>query len=82
MSMVCVSLDAHDVLHMVATYRVGSENREIYFFREGAVVFWNVAELECSSVLLFLNQYEKGSYRKEDIEEENESLTYTYSDTV
>lgn len=74
--------DAHDVLHMVATYQIGSENREIYFFREGSVVFWNVTELECASVLLFLKKYEQGSYKKDDIEEESESLTYTYSDTA
>ncbi|KAK7070627.1 Required for meiotic nuclear division protein 1, partial [Halocaridina rubra] len=72
--------DAHDVLHMVATYRVGSENREIYFFREGSVVFWNVAELECKSIMLFLKKYEVGSYKPEMIDEESESLSYTYSD--
>ncbi|XP_068219004.1 required for meiotic nuclear division protein 1 homolog isoform X2 [Palaemon carinicauda] len=74
--------DAHDVLHMVATYRVGSENREIYFFREGSAVFWNITELECANVLLFLKKYEKGSYKKDVIEEESEVLTYTYSDTA
>ncbi|XP_068219007.1 required for meiotic nuclear division protein 1 homolog isoform X5 [Palaemon carinicauda] len=77
-----INPDAHDVLHMVATYRVGSENREIYFFREGSAVFWNITELECANVLLFLKKYEKGSYKKDVIEEESEVLTYTYSDTA
>lgn len=72
--------DAHDVLRMVATYRVGSEDREIYFFREGSVVFWNVPELECSNVRMFLKKFEQGSYKKDTVEEESESLTYTYSD--
>ncbi|XP_066974047.1 required for meiotic nuclear division protein 1 homolog isoform X3 [Macrobrachium rosenbergii] len=81
-SAAAINPDAHDVLHMVATYQIGSENREIYFFREGSVVFWNVTELECASVLLFLKKYEQGSYKKDDIEEESESLTYTYSDTA
>lgn len=36
----------HDTLHVTAKYPVGTEPREAYFFREGAVVFWNIPELE------------------------------------
>ncbi|XP_037791642.1 required for meiotic nuclear division protein 1 homolog isoform X1 [Penaeus monodon] len=72
--------DASDVLHMVATYRVETENREIYFFREGSVVFWNVPEIERDNVLRFLKKYETGRYDEEAVEEECESLTYAYSD--
>ncbi|XP_027216025.2 required for meiotic nuclear division protein 1 homolog isoform X3 [Penaeus vannamei] len=72
--------DASDVLHMVATYRVETENREIYFFREGSVVFWNVPEIERDNVLRFLKKYETGRYDEEAVEEECESLTYVYSD--
>lgn len=65
---------------MVATYRVETENREIYFFREGSVVFWNVPEIERDNVLRFLKKYETGRYDEEAVEEECESLTYAYSD--
>ncbi|XP_027216027.2 required for meiotic nuclear division protein 1 homolog isoform X6 [Penaeus vannamei] len=75
-----INPDASDVLHMVATYRVETENREIYFFREGSVVFWNVPEIERDNVLRFLKKYETGRYDEEAVEEECESLTYVYSD--
>nr|XP_027216027.1 required for meiotic nuclear division protein 1 homolog isoform X5 [Penaeus vannamei] len=75
-----INPDASDVLHMVATYRVETENREIYFFREGSVVFWNVPEIERDNVLRFLKKYETGRYDEEAVEEECESLTYAYSD--
>ncbi|XP_047487434.1 required for meiotic nuclear division protein 1 homolog isoform X6 [Penaeus chinensis] len=75
-----INPDASDVLHMVATYRVDTQNREIYFFREGSVVFWNVPEIERDNVLRFLKKYETGRYDEEAVEEECESLTYAYSD--
>ncbi|XP_050725915.1 required for meiotic nuclear division protein 1 homolog isoform X3 [Eriocheir sinensis] len=73
--------DPSEVLHVRATYRLESEPREIYFFRSGAVVFWNVAELERNSVLRFLRTYQEGGHDKRTVVEESESLTYTYSDT-
>nr|XP_053627954.1 required for meiotic nuclear division protein 1 homolog [Cherax quadricarinatus] len=72
--------DANDVLHMVATYQLETEHREIYFFREGSVVFWNVAELERANVLRYLKSYEEGKYDEQAVEEESESLTYRYSE--
>ncbi|XP_071537727.1 required for meiotic nuclear division protein 1 homolog isoform X3 [Panulirus ornatus] len=75
-----INPDASDVLHMVATYQLESEHREIYFFREGSVVFWNVAELERTNVLRFIKQYEKGKYEEQVVEEECESLTYKYNE--
>ncbi|KAK3861339.1 hypothetical protein Pcinc_044504 [Petrolisthes cinctipes] len=68
------------VLHAVATYRLETEQREIYFFREGSVVFWNVAELERFNVLKFLKEYEEGKYNGETVLEECESLSYKYSE--
>lgn len=69
-----------NVLHAVATYRLEDEHREIYFFREGSVVFWNVAELERFNVLKFLHEYEEGKYDEETVLEECESLTYKYNE--
>lgn len=68
-----------DVVHAVARYRVDSEPREIFFFREGSVVFWNVSELESSNVLAFLKDYEQKSYNDKMIQAESEHMNYTYS---
>ena len=34
-------------------YSIGDEPREIIFFKEGAVVFWNCTEMEANNVLDF-----------------------------
>lgn len=43
--------DMEDVIHVTAKYKISSEPREIFFFRDGAVVFWNMPEQECLNVL-------------------------------
>ncbi|KOB71701.1 Uncharacterized protein OBRU01_13422 [Operophtera brumata] len=55
------SNEVGDVVVASAVYSVGSEPREIIFFREGAVVFWNCTE------------YEIESYPKEVVQKEKES---------
>lgn len=47
-----------DVLYVKAKYEVDEEPRDIFFFREGTVVLWNVSEIESGNVLSFLRQYE------------------------
>ncbi|XP_075983995.1 required for meiotic nuclear division protein 1 homolog [Anticarsia gemmatalis] len=74
-------LKAHEVGDVVvanAVYSVGDESREIIFFREGGVVFWNCTELEASNVLDFVRPYEVESYPKEVVEREREVMTYVY----
>ena len=73
--------DPSEVLHVMALYHLESEPRQIYFFQSGAVVFWNVAELERNSVLRFLKKYQEGAHDERTVKEESESLSYTYSDT-
>ncbi len=36
--------------------------QEIFFFKEGSVIFWNVPELERSSVLKFLAKHAEDAY--------------------
>ncbi|KAL0818612.1 hypothetical protein ABMA28_009045 [Loxostege sticticalis] len=67
-----------DVVIANAVYTVGSEPREIIFFREGAVVFWNCTELEASNVLDLVRKYEVDSYPREVVEKEREVMTYSY----
>ena len=46
-----------DVVVANAVYSVGAEPREIIFFREGGIVFWNCTEMEASNVLDFVRPY-------------------------
>ncbi|XP_015592886.1 required for meiotic nuclear division protein 1 homolog isoform X2 [Cephus cinctus] len=69
-----------DVIHAIAKYEVGHEPREIYFFREGAVVMWNITELESGNLLQFLKAYEDCSYSDSMVHAESELMSYTYTD--
>ncbi|GLV38278.1 uncharacterized protein CBL_12927 [Carabus blaptoides fortunei] len=68
-----------DVVHAVAKYQVDTEPREIFFFREGSVVLWNITDLESSNVLAFIKQYEQDSYSERVIQGESEVMTYSYA---
>lgn len=68
-----------DVIHAVANYELSSEKRQIYFFREGSVVFWNIPELECISVLDFLKHYQIGTYHRSLVIAEKEIMNYSYN---
>ena len=51
--------------------------QEIFFFKDGNVIFWNVPELERNSVLNFVNDYAMESYEEDLIYEESEMMSYT-----
>ncbi|XP_067015792.1 required for meiotic nuclear division protein 1 homolog [Anabrus simplex] len=70
-----------DVVYATARYPVGDEPREIFFFREGSAVFWNMTELECNNVLVFLRAFEQNSYDERLVQEECDIMPYSYSDT-
>ena len=71
--------DIGEVLHVVSLYKVSSEDRHIYFFRDGSVVFWNVDELERKNVLQFLKKYSLGDLVSEStMEEQGETLPFTF----
>ncbi|KAL6426086.1 hypothetical protein ACFW04_008984 [Cataglyphis niger] len=78
---VATGLALPDVIYAVAKYEVGDEPREIFFFREGSIVMWNISDLECSNLLQFLRNYEQNRYMKELIHTETELMHYTYSDS-
>ncbi|XP_045771037.1 required for meiotic nuclear division protein 1 homolog [Maniola jurtina] len=67
-----------DVLLASAVYAIGDEPREIIFFREGAVVFWNCTELEANNVLDFIRPFEMESYPRDVVTKEREIMTYQY----
>ncbi|XP_047522922.1 required for meiotic nuclear division protein 1 homolog isoform X1 [Pieris napi] len=67
-----------DVVVANAVYSVGDEPRQIIFFKEGAVVFWNCTELEAKNVLDFVRPFEIESYPLEVVHKEREIMTYFY----
>ncbi|XP_015174587.1 PREDICTED: required for meiotic nuclear division protein 1 homolog [Polistes dominula] len=69
-----------DVIYATAKYEVGHEPRELYFFREGTVVMWNIPDLESGNILKFLKNFEESSYTSELIHAESEVMTYTYTE--
>lgn len=70
--------ESGDVLVASAKYSVDKEPREIFFFREGAVVFWNCNDVEATNVLDFIKRYEHESYPREVVEKEREIMPYMY----
>ena len=47
------------------------KTKEIFFFKEGCVVFWNVPELERNSVLKFVQPFSEESYEESVVYEVN-----------
>ncbi|XP_076476587.1 required for meiotic nuclear division protein 1 homolog [Bombus vancouverensis nearcticus] len=69
-----------DVIHAVAKYDVSHEQREVFFFREGTIVAWNISELECENILEFLKKYEQNRYMECIVKSESEVMCYSYAD--
>ncbi|KAH8306867.1 hypothetical protein KR018_009934 [Drosophila ironensis] len=67
-----------NVLYVAAKYPTGQQPREIFFFREGSVVFWNCSDIETSNVLSFLRSFERESYVSALVHGESEVMPYTY----
>jgi len=66
------------VLYAVAKYQVEEEPRELFFFREGSTVLWNVREEEAANVLAFIKPYEDNPYDEMLVLSEKESMPYKY----
>lgn len=73
-----ISEDLTDVLYASAKYQVGEEPRELFFFREGSVVFWNFPEIERKAVLQFLKPHEQHAYSSSLVDQEVEALEFVY----
>lgn len=69
-----------DVIHAVAKYEVAHEPREIFFFREGSIVMWNISDLESGNLLQFLRRYELNRYTEEVVHSESELMNYVYAE--
>lgn len=69
-----------DVIHAVPKYEVDQKEKDIFFFREGTVVMWNIPELESGNVLQLLRCHEESSYSRSMVQSECEIMPYTYTD--
>ncbi|XP_017781510.1 PREDICTED: required for meiotic nuclear division protein 1 homolog [Nicrophorus vespilloides] len=67
-----------DVVHAVAKYKLGNEPREIFFFREGSCVMWNMTDMESCNLLHFLKPYEQDSYTENFVQNEAEVMNYKH----
>ncbi|GAV02979.1 hypothetical protein RvY_13473-2 [Ramazzottius varieornatus] len=56
-----------------------NEAGDVFIFREGSVVFWNVAKAEAKGMLNVLQEFEVKPYPKSIVEYEAEYLDYGYS---
>jgi required for meiotic nuclear division protein 1 len=59
---------------------VGSEPRDVFFFREGSLVMWNMDENESQALLSFLKPFELKRLHEQVAIQETEALNYCYSD--
>jgi len=57
-------------------------SKEIFFFKDGNIIFWNVPELERSSVLKFTNRFALQSYEEDLIYEESELMNFSFSSAL
>ncbi|CAG9853904.1 unnamed protein product [Phyllotreta striolata] len=67
-----------NVIHAIPKYKVDDEIREIFFFRDGSVVMWNITDLESSNILKFLRQFEEDSYSQRLVQTECEVMNYKH----
>lgn len=65
-------------LHAIAKYQVSSELRHLYYFEDGAVVMWNLPEIEQHAVIDFLKPYEEKRYDAKIVQSELDFMKYTY----
>ncbi|XP_033116364.1 required for meiotic nuclear division protein 1 homolog [Anneissia japonica] len=77
--------DAQDVLHMQVFEKSDDEDeepREIFLFREGSVVFWNVPEQLIKGVIRTITKHQTHAYEIALVTWENEQMSYTYDRDV
>jgi len=69
----------HSCLYITNQLQVDVQTREIFIFKDGCVVFWNVPELERDSVLRFVKAYGEDCYEDQLIFDESEMMNYCES---
>ncbi len=71
--------EERDFVHAIAKSKVDHESREIFIFREGSFVAWNVSDSEICNLLNLIRKFEINRYDTSIVTEETEVMPYTYS---
>ncbi|XP_041350267.1 required for meiotic nuclear division protein 1 homolog isoform X2 [Gigantopelta aegis] len=71
-------VDVTDALFVRARYEVAAQPREIFFFREGSAIFWNVPGVERREVLKFILKKSTSPYDMELVIQEHEQMGFKY----
>lgn len=72
--------DVEDAIYTKAVYEVDRHCREVFFFREGVVVFWDMSPLERKEILQQVRKFCDAPYELSLTMSENESLNFCYTD--
>ncbi|XP_022342803.1 required for meiotic nuclear division protein 1 homolog [Crassostrea virginica] len=73
--------DMVDVLHCTPVYPVKEHQKEIFFTRQGSVVFWDVPERERLEVLQFVKELDpENAFDDKFIQDESESMMIKLSE--
>lgn len=68
-----------DFVHAVVKQDTNSqEPQEVFIFREGALVTWNVSEMDIEVLLCLIRKSQTGGYSDDIVREECELMNYTY----
>lgn len=70
--------DVPDVLYASSAYAISAEPRELFVFREGTVVFWNMEQAEIEAFLQLVRRHELDSYDRQLVMTEQEEMDYSY----
>jgi len=73
-------LPSSDFMHLAVKQENGGESQDVFIFREGAVVAWNLPEIDVEALLSLVKKHQTGEYSENIIRSESESMNYTYSD--
>ncbi|KAK3584295.1 hypothetical protein CHS0354_013247 [Potamilus streckersoni] len=71
--------DVTDVLAVKAIYKINPLQREIFYFRDGSVVCWDMSESERREILRFAKRFTINPYSSQLVMQENESMEVVYS---
>ena len=71
--------DASNAVHVVVESKVDTEKGELFVFREGSFVAWNIPDSSIENLLEVLSNFEIKPYDRAIVKEEIEIMPYTFS---
>ncbi|KAK6191968.1 hypothetical protein SNE40_003531 [Patella caerulea] len=74
--------DVDNAIYVKANYAVNGNSREIFFFKEGSVVFWNLPTTERNEVIRFVQKHCQDPYDISLSLHENERMEFQLSEGI